>query len=101
MSGFYTIIVHNRSDSSVTSWKVQASNDGNTLIDITTPNKFISDDLVSNKFTFPSSGNYSYWRVYIISSGNLEEEAGIAMLQWIPTFSSNQTRKCHIGYVPR
>src|SRR6218665_1498936 len=86
MSGFYTIIVHNRSDSYVTSWKVQASNDGNTFIDITTPNTFISDDLVLNKFTFPPSGNYSYWRFHIISSGNLEEEAGIAMLQWIPTF---------------
>src|SRR6218665_1828484 len=101
MSGFYIIIVHNRSDSSVTSWKVQASNDENIFTDITTPNTFISDDLVLNKFTPPPSGNYSYWRFHIISSGNLEEEAGIAMLQWIPTFSSNQASKCHVGYVPR
>src|SRR6218665_1481747 len=41
MSGFYIIIIHNRSDSSATSWKVQASNDGNTFIDITAPNTFI------------------------------------------------------------
>ena len=101
MSGFYIIIVHNRSDSSATSWKVQASNDGNTFIDVTAPNTFIYDHLVLNKYTFPPSGNYSYWRYHIIlSSDNFEVEAGIAMLQWIPTFSCSQTRKCHVGYVP-
>jgi|SRR6218665_2026633 len=102
MSGFYIIIVHNRSDSSATCWKVQASNNGNTFIDITTPNAFIYDDLVLNKYTFPPSGNYTHWRFHImLSSTNFDVEAGVALLQWIPTFTCSQTRKCHVGYVPR
>jgi hypothetical protein len=99
MSGF-NIIARNIAGRNITSWKVQASNDGTTFTDIVTTNNTAFNGGVLNKFTFPASDKYLYWRFYIISSvGSVD--VGIGMLQWIPTLDDRYLKKSHVGYIPR
>ena len=101
MSGLY-IIAGTSFNERITSWKVQASNDGRVFTDILSPKTEALDAGVLNKFTFPASSNYVYWRFHIISTSAGAEWTGIGMLQWIPTLTDiTLGRKCHIGYVPR
>ena len=98
MSGF-NIIARNITGRSITNWKVQASDNGTTFIDIVNPNSTTFNAAVLNKFTFPASDKYKYWRLFIISSvGSID--VGIGMLQWIPTLPDRYLKKCNSGYVP-
>jgi hypothetical protein len=99
MSGFY-IVARNISGRNITSWKVQASNDGTTFTDVVTTNNTAFNAGVLNKFTFSASAKYLYWRFYIVSYvGSVD--VGIGMLQWIPTLADRYLKKCHVGYIPR
>lgn len=99
MSGF-NIVARNISGRNITSWKVQASNNGSTFIDIVTTNTTSFNAGILNKFTFAASAKYSYWRFFIISSfGSID--VGIGMLQWVPTLTDRYPKKCHVGYIPR
>jgi hypothetical protein len=99
MSGF-NIIARNYAGRNITSWKVQASNDGTTFTDVATTNTTSFNAAILNKFTFPASDKYLYWRFFIISSvGSVD--VGIGLLQWIPTLSDRYLKKSHVGYVPR
>ena len=101
MSGLY-IIASTEFRGRITSWKVQASNDGTVFTDILGPKTEALDHNVLNKFTFPASSNYVYWRFHIISTSAAANWTGAGMLQWIPTLTDiTLGRKCHIGYVPR
>jgi hypothetical protein len=96
MSGFY-IIARNISGRNITSWKVQASNNGTTFTDVVTTNNTAFNAGVLNKFTFQLQPN---WRFFIVSSvGSVD--VGIGMLQWIPTLADRYLKKCHVGFVPR
>src|SRR6218665_1917540 len=101
MKGFHIIPSSETYHGTITSWKVQASNDGIVFDHIvphnTTP--FVNGAL--HKFTFPASAKYEYWRFEIIYM-NYTRQAGISMLRWIPTLSDIfLPRKCLVGYVPR
>jgi hypothetical protein len=99
MSGF-NIIARNYPGRHITSWKVQASNDGTTFTDVVTTNTTVFEAAILKKFTFSASAKYLYWRFYIISSvGSID--VGIGLLQWIPTLSDRYLKKCHVGYAPR
>jgi hypothetical protein len=99
MVGFY-IVARNIAGRNITSWKVQASNDGTTFADVVTTNTMTFNAGVLNKFTFPASDKYLYWRFYIVSSvGSVD--VGIGMLQWIPTLDDRYLKKSHVGYIPR
>lgn len=65
MFGLY-IVARNIAGRNITSWKVQASNDGVTFTDIVTTNTTIFNAGVLNKFTFVASAKYLYWRFFII-----------------------------------
>jgi len=91
IGGFYTI-----SGSQITSWKVQASNDGVTFVDIVPTNNTVIDVDMLFKFTF-TSALYSHWRFHIVTSTG--PNAWLKFLQWIPTVP--KLRKCNVGYIPR
>ncbi|EDO33835.1 predicted protein [Nematostella vectensis] len=99
MSGF-NIVARNIAGRNITSWKVQASNDGIAFTDIVPTNATVFNAGVLNKFTFAASANYKYWRFFIISSVG-STDVGIGMLQWIPTLTDRYLKKCHVGFVPR
>ena len=119
MTGFYIVVRKSivGISHSITSWKVQASNNGNTWNDIVPTNDTVFDVGVLNKFTFDASARFSYWRFCIISSPTLVDvphvqhtdtltyisgdEVGISMLQWIPTLPDKDLKRCHVGYIPR
>jgi F5/8 type C domain len=99
MSGF-DIVARNLAGRNITSWKVQASNDGITFTDIVTTNTTVFSAGVLNKFTFAASNKYKYWRFLIVTSVG-STDVGIGMLQWIPTLTDRYLKKCNVGYVPR
>jgi hypothetical protein len=99
MSGFY-ICARNYGGRSITSWKVQASNDGTTFTDIVPANTTLFDAGFMNKFTFTASAKYAYWRFYIITSTG-STDVGVATLQWIPTSSERFLKKNSSGYIPK
>jgi hypothetical protein len=99
MSGF-NIVARNVAGRNITSWKVQASNDGVTFTDIVPTNTTVFNAGVLNKFTFTASANYKYWRFFIITAVGAGD-VGLGMFQWIPTLTDRYLKKCHVGYVPR
>src|SRR6218665_2228104 len=82
--GFYIISCSETYNGVISSWKVQASNEGIVFDHIVPPNTtpFINGKL--HNYTFPISSKYAYWRFHMISM-IIAENAGISMLRWIPT----------------
>jgi len=99
--GFYIIPYSETYNGTIPRWKVQTSKDGIVFDNIVPPNTtpFINGTL--QKFTFPDSANYAYWRFQLIIINNAET-AGISMLRWIPTLPDIfLPRKCLVGCVQR
>lgn len=99
MSGF-NIVARNISGRNITSWRVQASNNGSVFTDIVPTNNTAFNAGVLNRFTFTASAKFQYWRFFIVTSTG-PADVGIGMLQWIPTLTDRYLKKCHVGYVPR
>jgi len=98
MAGF-SISARNIVGRSITNWKVQASNDGTTFVDIVPADTTVFDAGILNQFTFPKSDEYSYWRFHIIAC--IGSDVGIDLFQWIPAIQDVTLRKCETGLVPR
>ena len=64
MSGF-NIVARNITGRNITSWRVQASNDGTTFVDIVPTNTTAFNGGVLNKFTFAASARYNTGDLYV------------------------------------
>ena len=84
MKGFHIIPSSETYNGTISSWNVQASNDGIVFDRIVPPNTTRLINGTLHKFTFEISSKYAYWRFHMISMINAEN-AGISMLRWIPT----------------
>src|SRR6218665_2198273 len=82
MKEFYIIPYSETYNGVISSWKVQASNDGIVFDHIVPPNTARFTNYTLHKYSCPASANYVYWRFHMILMDNAEH-AGIIMVQWI------------------
>jgi hypothetical protein len=94
MKGFGIIT---NSASNITSWKIQASNDGTTYIDIIPSNTtlFQIDELFT--FNFTPSIPYQNWRFLVETATAIV----ISTLRWIPSRDDITIKKNTTGFIPR
>lgn len=97
MKGFSIIVRHGSVTNTVSSWKVQASDDNVTFTEIVPTNTTVFPAATMKTFMFPNTTfpRYHIWRFHMN-----ELNGGIHTLYWIPVVEDPRLRKCLTSYIP-